>query len=106
MKDVLRASFSFGGIMFWVYILENKNGKFYIGQTGDVERRLIDHNRTDAFDGHYTRKNGPWELVWSEEHLTRSSAVKRERQIKGMKSSKWIRQTLLKAAINPDASGS
>ena len=92
--------------MFWVYVLENKHGKFYVGQTGNLEARLIDHNRTDSFDGHFTRKNGPWELVWVEEHNTRSSAVSRERQIKRMKSAEWIRRHLLnKAAVNPDSSG-
>jgi len=32
--------------------LENAKGKFYIGQTADLEERLRDHNRTDCFDGH------------------------------------------------------
>ena len=94
--------------MFWVYILENAKGRFYVGQTADLEKRLVHHNRTDSFNGHFTRKNGPWKLVWSEEHLTRSSAVRRELQIKRMKSAKWIRINLLgheDPAVNPDASG-
>ena len=82
--------------MFWVYVLENPNGKFYVGHTGNLMERFKDHNRTDCFDGHYTRKNGPWRLVWSEEHETRSSAMERERQIKRMKSAAWIRKYLLK----------
>ena len=81
--------------MFWVCILENPHGKFYVGQTINLSLRLEDHNRIDSFDGHYTRKNGPWRLVWSEEHSTRRSAVRRERQIKQMKSAKWIREQLL-----------
>ncbi|MGZ5567903.1 MAG: GIY-YIG nuclease family protein [Limisphaerales bacterium] len=36
----------------------------------------------DKVDGKFTRKKGPWNLVWSEVHETRSSAVTRERQIK------------------------
>ena len=36
-------------LMFWVYILEDPNGKFYVGQTGNIEQRLIDHNRTPSF---------------------------------------------------------
>jgi putative endonuclease len=81
--------------MAWVYILQNPSGKFYIGQTEDLSARLENHNRTDAFEGKFTRKNGPWRLVWQEEHPNRSSAVMRERQIKKMKSSKWIRDHLL-----------
>jgi putative endonuclease len=94
--------------MFCVYVLENPSGKFYVGQTGNIAERIQDHNRTDCFEGHFTRKNGPWKLVWSEAHTSRSSAVRRERQIKRMKSAKWIRERLLAAdppAVNPDASG-
>ena len=93
--------------MFWVYILENLKGKFYVGQTQNLAQRLQDHNRTDCFEGHFTRKNGPWKLVWYEAHSSRSSAVLKERQIKGMKSAKWIRANLLDAhpAVNPDESG-
>ena len=94
--------------MFWVYVLENARGKLYAGQTGNLTERVQDHNRTDCFEGHFTRKNGPWKLVWYEEHISRSSAVRRERQIKPMKSSKWIRKNLLVVqppAVNPDGSG-
>src|SRR5687767_6672852 len=93
--------------MFWVYVLQNRRGKFYVGHTEDLIERLKDHNRTDCFDGHFTRKNGPWTLEWSEVHESLSSAVKRERQIKRMKSAKWIRKNLLNesTAVNPDESG-
>ena len=94
--------------MFWVYVLENTRGKFYVGQTANLAVRVLDHNRTDCFEGHFTRKNGPWKLVWRETHNSRSSAVQRERQIKRMKSAKWIRVHLLAtnpAAVNPDGSG-
>ena len=63
--------------MFWVYILENPRGTFYIGQTENLSIRLADHNRLDGFDGHFTRKNGPWKLVWKEQHSSRGSAMLR-----------------------------
>ena len=85
--------------MFWVYILENPAGRFYIGQTDNLETRLANHNRTDKTDGKYARKNGPWKLVWSENHPTRSAAMQRERQIKSMKSAKWIREHLLNGRV-------
>jgi putative endonuclease len=85
--------------MFWVYLLQNQQGQFYIGQTDDLRNRLHSHNRTDKTLGKFTRKNGPWELVWSEEHTTRSSAMNRERQIKNMKSARWIREELLKGRV-------
>ena len=85
--------------MFRVYILQNPIGRFYIGQTEDLPARLISHNRTDKITGKYTRKNGPWKLVWSEEHDSRVSAMARERQIKRMKSARWIREELLKGRV-------
>jgi putative endonuclease len=90
--------------MFWVYILQNTAGQFYIGQSGDLETRLCSHNRKDEINGEFTRKNGPWVLVWSEMHPTRASAMCRERAIKRMKSAKWIRETLLNGRV-PTESG-
>jgi len=78
--------------VFWVYILQNPAGKFYIGLTDNLNLRLHSHNRTGKRLGKFTRKNGPWEIVWREEHSTRSAAVVRERQIKAMKSTRWIRE--------------
>ena len=85
--------------MFWVYILQNLKGRFYISQTDDLQARLFSHNRRDKVVGKFTRKNGPWELAWSEEHATRASAMARERQIKSMKSARWIRETLLDGRV-------
>jgi predicted GIY-YIG superfamily endonuclease len=78
-----------------VYVLENPQGRFYIGQTDDLERRIAEHNDPNAPGSKFAVKNGPWVLVWSESHATRASAVQRERQIKRMKSARWIRENLL-----------
>ena len=78
-----------------VYVLQNPQGRFYIGQTDDLETRFSSHNRTDKVLGKYTRKHGPWELVWSEPHPDRSSAMRREKEIKSWKSSRMIRRKLL-----------
>ena len=81
--------------MFWVYILQNPTGTFYVGQTEHLDSRVASHNRTDKIAGKFTRKNGPWTLVWSEQHQSRASAMAREREIKRWKSSKTIRVNLL-----------
>ena len=80
---------------FWVYVLENPQGRFYVGHTDDLERRLAEHNDPARAKRKYTAKGLPWGLVWSEQHATRSAAMQRERQIKAMKSSRWIRENLL-----------
>jgi putative endonuclease len=83
------------GSKFWVYVLEDENGRFYIGQTDDLGRRIADHNSSGRPGSKFTTKSRSWQLVWSEEHPSRASAMRRERQIKAMKSAHWIRQNLL-----------
>ncbi|MBI3469452.1 MAG: GIY-YIG nuclease family protein [Planctomycetes bacterium] len=82
-------------VPFWVYVLENPTGHFYVGHTDELPRRVAEHNEVDRGQVTYTHKHGPWTLVWSEPHADRASAVRRERQIKRMKSARWIRQYLL-----------
>ena len=85
--------------MFWVYILQNPQGKFYVGQTHDLTARLDSHNDTSSIAGQFTRKNGPWVLVWKEQHPSRAAAMARERDIKAKKSSRWIRENLLNGGV-------
>ena len=83
--------------MFWVYILRNPEGRFYIGHTDNLAARITSHNRTDKISGKFARKQGPWVLAWSEEHPSRSSAMRREREIKNWKSAHLIRERLLRS---------
>ena len=76
--------------IYWVYILENPEKQFYIGSTGDLDDRIARHNADEKVGTKFTHKHRPWSLVWKEPHPSRSSAMKREKQIKAMKSSKWI----------------
>ena len=86
--------------MFWVYVLENAKGQFYIGHTNNLENRISSHNRSDKALGKFTRKNGPWRLVWSEEQADRAIAMQREREIKSWKSARLIRERLLNGTRN------
>ncbi|MDQ5890420.1 MAG: putative endonuclease [Candidatus Dependentiae bacterium] len=47
--------------MYFVYILESQvyQGRYYVGVTRDVERRLVDHN---AGNTSHTKKYRPWSL--------------------------------------------
>ena len=85
--------------MFWVYVLQNPKRQFYVGHTSSLPTRVESHNEAEFIGGRFTRKNGPWELVWSEPHSSRASAMIRERQIKQMKSAKWIREVLLNGRV-------
>ena len=61
-----------------------------------MARRTAQHNDPAHNQAKYTTKHvGPWTLVWHESHADRVSAMAREKQIKSMKSSRWIRENLL-----------
>lgn len=81
--------------MYFVYILECKNGTLYTGITTDVQRRFKEH--TEGKGGHYTRASGVTKVLFTEKHPNRSSALKRENQIKGLRREKklqLVRDTL------------
>ena len=84
-----------GTSMYCVYVLENAAGRFYVGQTSNITDRLDAHNAPLSDGVTYPRKHGPWQLVYTEYYPTRSEAMQRERYIKRMKSSRWIRRELL-----------
>ena len=66
---------------FWTYMLHCRGGKYYTGQTDDLERRIAEHQagRVAGFTG----VRLPVELVWSEEFPSRHEALAAELQIKG-----------------------
>jgi putative endonuclease len=80
--------------VFWVYILRSESSRrYYWGSTDDVEKRIHQHNDPD-YTGSKTTKRfaGPWKLVSAEIHETRGLAMKREKQIKSVKSSDFSRK--------------
>ncbi len=75
-------------ISYIVYALYSKaHNKIYIGQTSDLERRLLEHN--DGLSD-YTSRFIPWEVVYKENYNTRSEALKREKQLKSQKGREFI----------------
>lgn len=65
-----------------VYILKCADGTLYTGITNNLERRIRQHNGELVGGAKYTRVRRPVSLFWQEEHLDRSSASKREYEIK------------------------
>ena len=77
---------------YYVYVLKSEaTGKYYIGHTNNLERRLLRHNDPEYKGSRYTkRQGGPWRLVFKERFLTRAEAMKREKDIKRMKSRDFL----------------
>lgn len=59
--------------MFYAYCLQSlKNGKLYIGYTGDLKKRFAEHNKKSG--GSFTRKNCPWKLIFYEAYVDKRDA--------------------------------
>jgi putative endonuclease len=80
--------------MYIVYVLYSKKyDKLYIGYTADLKQRLLSHNEL-AKKG-WTVKYRPWELIYSEEFMDKSLAMKREKELKSHNRRDFLR-TLIK----------
>jgi len=75
--------------MYFVYILFSpKAGKYYVGSTDNLESRLRHHN---AGSTPSTKSGAPcWEIKYAETLPEKSSALKRELEIKRKKSRQYI----------------
>jgi predicted GIY-YIG superfamily endonuclease len=72
-----------GGSTGWlVYIVRCIDGSLYTGITNDLARRCEQHNAGTA--SRYTRSRLPVVLVYREDQEDRSTALKRELEIKGL----------------------
>jgi predicted GIY-YIG superfamily endonuclease len=73
--------------MPFVYILQNDEGKYYIGSTENIEKRLLHH-----FGGHTpsTKRLGNLRLVFSQEYKLLKDARSIEYKLKKLKRHDYI----------------
>jgi putative endonuclease len=77
--------------MYYVYAIYNKAvNKFYIGQTEDLEFRLVVHNQK-LLKGYTSRFDGNWKLIYSEKCQSRKEALIREKQLKTYRGRQFIK---------------
>jgi putative endonuclease len=69
---------------YFVYVIQSESsGRYYCGQSTDVERRVRQHNDPDYCLSKTTKRlEGPWKLIWANACSDRSEATRLERQIK------------------------
>lgn len=67
--------------MWHIYMLKCSDETIYTGITTDLIRRVDEHNSSPK-GAKYTRIRRPVELIYSEPHEDKSSASKREYEIK------------------------
>ena len=75
--------------MYTVYVLySEKYEKIYVGYTSNIEQRLLSHNELETKG--YTVKYRPWKIIYTEEFLLKSDAMRREKQLKSAKGRGFI----------------
>ena len=68
---------------WYVYMIRSSDNSLYTGITTDVERRFSEHNGSDKC-ARFFRGRTPLEVVYTETHPDRSSALRREAAIKAL----------------------
>ena len=75
--------------MSWMcYVLRCADGTLYCGITNDLDKRLAAHNAGEG--AKYTRGRGPVKLAYCEACADKSTALKREMEIKGLPRTKKL----------------
>ncbi len=75
---------------YWVYILSSRTGTLYVGITGFLYRRILQH-KIDSIEG-FTKKYKVHRLVGYESFGDVYAAIRREKQLKGWRreKKKWL----------------
>lgn len=82
--------------MAWVYILQTKNGQYYIGSTDDIERRLKQHLQ------HHTATTARLKvsaLLLKQEYKTLQEARSVERKVKALKRKDYVEKMIKEGYI-------
>jgi len=75
----------------YVYVLQNESGLTYTGCTNDLKKRFAEHQSGKS---EYTKKRGPYDLVYYEACLNKDDAYRRERYLKTGMGKRYIKNRL------------
>jgi putative endonuclease len=76
---------------FTVYILQSEStGKYYVGHTGDIDKRLVQHNTGQSKS---TRHGIPWRMIHTVTFSSRSEAMAHEMKIKNRGITRYLKST-------------
>ena len=67
---------------WFIYMVRCSDNSLYTGIAKDVERRILEHNSNDTLGAKYTRARRPVVLVYQEMCESRSTATRREYEIR------------------------
>ncbi len=77
--------------MWYVYVLQNKQGNWYIGLTRDLRKRILSHNlgRNKS-----TKHCISWKIIYCEVGLNREDARAREKYLKSGMGRRYLKNRL------------
>jgi putative endonuclease len=78
--------------MYYVYLLKSeKSGQWYTGSTGDLRKRLSQHNTGKST---WTKRGIRWTLIYYEACHSRDDAYAREKYLKTGAGKKYLKNRL------------
>ena len=75
--------------MYYIYVLLCQDGSLYTGTSNNPQQRFLDKKKGKG--GKYPRAQKPIKILYTEELLNKSAALKREIDIKSWSREKKIR---------------
>ncbi len=64
--------------MYYVYVIREARGRYYLGSTSDLRKRIESHNGSKNF----STRGRQWQLVYYEAYISIEAARERERHLK------------------------
>ena len=78
--------------MHYVYVIQSKkSGYLYTGYTADLRKRFNQHNENKHG---FTKKRGPWELIYYEACHNQQDATSREKYLKSGMGKRYLKNRL------------
>ena len=75
----------------YTYVLQNKDGNWYIGSTKDLQKRILNHNSGKTKS---TKSGIPWKVIYCEISLNISDARAREKYLKSGMGRRYLKNRL------------
>ena len=89
--------------MHYTYILlSQKDGRFYTGLTGDLRKRIKEHNNGEVSSTKYRR---PLRLIYYEACLDKYDALRREKYLKTGQGKRYLRNRLKQSLVASSCNG-
>ncbi len=83
--------------MAYVYILRTASGRYYVGSTIDLKRRLEQHKAKNQT--HSTKRMGELNIIFSQEYPTLGEARSIESKLKKLKRKDYIEKIIKEGYI-------